>query len=114
MYNASLDSSQSQNWEVAQNENWPPGDIYYDAAEDTLDMAQAQNTTAALGTSFSWGYQTCRKASYGGNANAPQYGNIAAGHGLCFKSRTVGWRCSRSARSQTARSSSTSSCGSQR
>jgi hypothetical protein len=68
-----------------ENEKWPLGDIYYDAAGDTLDMAHAPDTTAALSTGSPWDYQTCRDANYGGNANAPQFGNIAAGHGLCFK-----------------------------
>lgn len=84
-YNASLDAPLSSNWDIAKNENWPPGDIYYDASTDTIDMANAPGTTAALGTRFAWDFQTCLTASYGGSANAPQYTNISPGHGLCFK-----------------------------
>lgn len=84
-YNASLDAPLSSNWDIAQNEDWPPGDIKYDASIDTIDMAYAPGTTAALGTRFAWDFRTCLNASYGGSANAPQYANISPGHGLCFK-----------------------------
>lgn len=84
-YNASLDAPRSSNWDIAQNENWPPGDMYYDASTNTIEMANAPNTTAALGTRFAWDFRTCLTASYGSSANAPQYTNISPGHGLCFK-----------------------------
>jgi hypothetical protein len=82
--NADLTSS-PPGWGVAESEPWPPGDVYYDAATSTLDMADAPATTAALGLNRAWNFKSCESATYGGNANAPVGSNIAPGHGLCFK-----------------------------
>ncbi len=88
--NANL-QSRSADFDGARSMNWPPGDVAYDKSSDgapgyTLYLKDAPRTTAALGTSGHWGYDTCVNAQYGGNddRNTPWQDNIAAGHGLCF------------------------------